>query len=417
MRRTPPAPTLLLAALLVPPAGAQCEPQKLVASAGGPGEWLGHDVALSGRHLLAGAPGEPGATGAALLFQRRGASWVEVARLVPPDALPGERWGEVVALRGDVAAVGSAVTEGVWVFERGPGGWEPVTRLRPSTEAGSAFGGELALGEGVIFAGAPGADPRGTDSGALHVFARGTSGWSEVEVLWPADGSANDRFGSAVSCSDGLVLAGAWGDGDEYYHSGSAYVFRVEGGRWRQSAKLVAGDGPTSYYFGDAVAISGSTAVVGAWGDDDQGVVSGSAYVFERRPEGWVQTAKLLASDGQPLDFFGWSVGIAGDTVLVGAYRDDDLGESSGAVVRFVRRAGRWWEGGKLLDPGGDPYDYFGYSLALDGGTAAIGAHLDDDVGLEGGAVHVFDLGDCPELHVDPAAPAPAAGALRPRSR
>lgn len=392
MQRTLSFLLLLLATSLATPLDGQGRPAKLLPSGGSAGDWFGYDVALSGQRLLVGVPEDYGGLGGGVVYERRDGGWVETARLDAPDAAPGERWGTRVALSGGVAVLGAPQAEAAWVFELDAASWRPAARLRPPSDAGSEFGAELAVGDDRIFVGAPGADVRAQDSGALHVFGRSDGGWSELQMLWPVDGTARDRFGSALSVSGAQLLCGAWGDGDERSYSGSAYVFTNAGGGWRQTAKLVASDGPTSYYFGDALAISESTAVIGAWGDDDQGVVSGSAYVFERRSEGWVQTAKLLASDGEELDFYGWSVALSGETILVGAFRDDDQGESAGAAYVIRRDGSGWREAEKLVAPAGDPYDYFGYALALEGRSAVLGAYLDDDMGREAGAAYVFTI-------------------------
>ena len=103
----------------------------------------------------------------------------------------------------------------------------------------------------------------------------------------------------------------------------------------RQVAKLTASDGATGDMFGWSVAISGTTAIVGASRDDDRGKYSGSAYVFEKSGNMWSQVAKLTASDGAAEDWFGWSVAISGTTAIVGAYGDDDRGENSGSAYVF----------------------------------------------------------------------------------
>ncbi len=136
------------------------------------------------------------------------------------------------------------------------------------------------------------------------------------------------------------MVIGAAGDDDLGFQSGSAYVFeRDHGGteNWGQVTKLLASDGEEGDFFG-SVAISGNTMVVGANLDNDNGFVSGSAYIFDRDQEGinnWGQVTKLLASDGAVEDFFGFEVAISGDTVIIGAQNDDDNGINSGSSYIF----------------------------------------------------------------------------------
>ena len=162
-----------------------------------------------------------------------------------------------------------------------------------------------------------------------------------------------------------------------------------------QNTKLLATDGAAYDSFGWSVAISGDTMVVGAYQDDDKGVWSGSAYVFTRDTSGWTQCAKLLASDGAVGDYFGRSVAISGDTVVVGAYSDGDKGNNSGSAYIFTRDAAGsltsgWTQHAKLLASDGAANDYFGYSVAIDGDTVVVGAYQDDDNGSSSGSAYVF---------------------------
>ncbi len=124
--------------------------------------------------------------------------------------------------------------------------------------------------------------------------------------------------------------------------------------------KVLAADGDSSDYFGWSVSISGETAIVGAYQDDDHGSDSGSAYIFVRNGEQWVEQAKLTAADGASDDYFGYTVSISGDTAIVGAYDDDDHGSDSGSAYIFVRNGEQWVEQAKLTAADGASYDYFG---------------------------------------------------------
>ena len=157
--------------------------------------------------------------------------------------------------------------------------------------------------------------------------------------LTASDGAASDYFGADVSISEDYIIVGASHDDDNGSESGSAYIFERTGSGWIQLAKLTASDGAASDLFGCAVSISGDYAIVGANGDDDNGSGSGSAYLFEKPIGGWVdvtETAKLTASDGAASDFFGAAVGIFGDYAIVGASHDDDNGSRSGSAYVFL---------------------------------------------------------------------------------
>ncbi len=160
------------------------------------------------------------------------------------------------------------------------------------------------------------------------MFTRSGTTWTQQAKLTAADGAAGDQFGYSVAISGDTVVITANADDNDVngIDSGSAYVFTRSGTTWSQQAKLTAADGASRDWFGVRVAISGDTAVITADADDDDvnGVDSGSAYVFTRSGTTWYQQAKLTAADGAAVDLFGYSVALSGDTAVIGAARDDD---------------------------------------------------------------------------------------------
>jgi len=216
---------------------------------------------------------------------------------------------------------------------------------------------------------------------------------TEDAKLTALDAAFNDRFGNSVSISGDTAIVGAFGDDDGGIVSGSAYVFTRSGTIWTQQAKLTASDAAASDFFGASVSLSGDTAIVGAHLDDDGGDRSGSAYVFVKPAGGWVdstQTAKLTASDATAFDFFGSSVSILGDTIIVGANGNDDAGSNSGSAYVFVKPAGGWADStqtAKLTASDAAANDSFGDSVSILGDTAIVGA---DQTLIDPGSAYVF---------------------------
>ncbi len=208
--------------------------------------------------------------------------------------------------------------------------------------------------------------------------------------------SSADGFGESVSISGNAIIVGASGVADYGIVSGAAYIYELDAGtgNWVEQ-KLLASDSASGDYFGKSASISGDTVIIGAHGNDDLGSMSGSAYIFVRDSGTgvWAQQKKLLASDGVTFDFFGRSVSISGDTVIVGAAYDDDNGDSSGSAYIFVRDSGTgvWTEQQKLTAADGVAEDYFGYSVAINGDTAIVGAYNDYDAnGNYVGSAYIF---------------------------
>ncbi|MCH7545792.1 MAG: hypothetical protein IID30_05240 [Planctomycetes bacterium] len=205
--------------------------------------------------------------------------------------------------------------------------------------------------------------------------------------LLPKDSAASDRFGESVATNGAIAIIGARSNDDNGDNSGSAYIFDISTGQ--QLFKLLPNDGAAFDNFGISVAISGTTAIVGAFGDDDNGEASGSAYLFDTTTG--LQLAKLLPTDGATIAFFGWSVGISGDTAIVGADRDSNNGSQSGSAYLFDTLTGLQI-GAKLLPNDGASGDIFGYSVAISSTTAIVGAQGDNDNGSVSGSAYLFDI-------------------------
>ncbi len=381
------------------------ETQKLLASDADALDSFGGSVAISGDTLVVGAHRDGTAginAGSTYLFERdQGGSnhWGEFLELTAIDAANGDRFGWSVAINGDTVVIG-AYGEGIggsaYIFDRnqgGPGHWRQVTKVIASDAASSDFfGWSVAISGGTIVVGARNDDDAGSSSGSAYVFERnegGVDSWGEIAKLTAADADVGDLFGESVAVSGDTIIVGAYlSDGDAGRDSGSAYVFeRNEGGvnHWGEVAKLAASDAILAAGFGFSVAISGDTIIVGANSDDAAGSNSGSGYVFERDQGGadsWGEIAKLIASDATERDQFGNSVSISGDTIVVGAFLDDDVDLDSGSAYVFERDQGgpgNWGEVTKLTAADGASGDELGISVSTSGDTVVVGAHQDDD--------------------------------------
>ena len=204
--------------------------------------------------------------------------------------------------------------------------------------------------------------------------------------LLPSDGATNDRFGFSVSISGDTVVVGAHWNDDNGPDSGSAYIFVRSGATWSEQAKLTASDGSAGDRFGTRVAISGDTVAVGAEDDDPIiGTDCGKVYVFVRSGTTWAEQAQLTASDAAAGALFGWNVAVLGDTIVVGAPNDVENGVDSGSVYIYTRSGIVWTEQAKLTASDGDAGDLFGVGVDISGDTIAVGAR-----GGESAYVYVY---------------------------
>lgn len=215
----------------------------------------------------------------------------------------------------------------------------------------------------------------------------------ENTKLVASDGDAGDGFGSAVSINGDYAIIGASADRiNGNNNQGSAYIFVRQGNTWVQQAKIAAADGSADDGFGNSVAISGDYAVVGARAHNTNGNLDqGAAYVFLRSGNNWIQNAKLVANDGASGDQFGSRVKISGNDIVVGA-ASDDIGASAnqGSAYVFVRNGTNWVQQAKLVASDGAANDFFG-NVSISGDYVVVGAPGDDiGASVDQGSAYVF---------------------------
>ena len=382
---------------------AWAETTKLLPADGSTTDRFGLPVSLSGNRVLIGSKGDDDdgtRSGSAYVFDFDGAAWSETRKLRPAGNSAGDRFAVSVSLSGDRALVGAAFDNNngtdsgsAYVFGFDGTAWSETSKLLPSDgEAGDRFGSSVSLSGDRALVGSAFDGDNGFESGSAYVFNFDGSDWNESAKLRPVDGASRDEFGRSLSLFGDRALIGAAFDDDNGSSSGSTYVFDFDGLAWNETAKLLPIDGSAIDYFGSSVSLFGNRALVGALRDTDNGIDSGSAYVFDFDGTAWTETTKLLPADGAEGDFFGSSVSLSGDRGLVGAFRDDDNGTDSGSAYVYEFDGTDWSETGKLLATDGASGDEFGGALSLSGDRALIGAAFDDDNGNDSGAAYVFDF-------------------------
>ena len=300
-----------------------------------------------------------------------------------------------IVLRALIATTGACCAfAGMTTPARGQCTWEEIARVGASDAAElDTFGSAVAMSGDTALVGAPGNDDVDSASGSAYVFVRTAGAWTEQAKLVASDAAAMDAFGTSVAIDGDTAVVGAISDDDGGSASGSAYVFVRAAGVWTQQGKLTASDAAADDAFGATVAVSGDTILIGAWGDDEPLAFQvGSAYVFVRTAGVWTQQAKLTASDAVGQEYFGKSVALSGNTALIGAFGDDHAGgNGAGSAYVFVRNGAAWAQQAKLTASDAAASDQFGISVAVSGDTAVIGAVLDDHAGgVDAGSAYVF---------------------------
>ena len=403
--------------------------QKLWAPNGATYDEFGRAVAIGGDTLVIGAPGHNQSAGSAYVFVRSNGVWTMQKELTAPGAKARAQFGGSVALSGDTIAVGewngdAGLTKPgagrCLVFIRAGTNWMPqATLLASDAQVGDQLGWSVALSGNTLIAGAPGSDTveNPKEPGAAYVFTRTGTVWSQQQKLTAADAGVGDHFGYAVGLSGETAVVGAprnkIGASDD---QGAAYVFTRAGAVWSQQQQLLAADGGAGDLFGLSVAVSGQTAAVGAPGRDGD---TGVAFAFVRSGTVWSQQRKFAAVPGQPLDIFGASVSISGETVLASApllprgpaaQSIGQLGKEpqarelfgfpsiapasyglihpQGTVGVFTRTGASWTQEARLMGQNAPEIEeFFGSVVAISGDTAVVSA---PSYRIQVGGVFVF---------------------------
>lgn len=474
-------PALLMIVCLAGDGGAQVpaaswkQAASIAASNKGEGDQFGFAVALSrdGNTLAVGAPLESSSatgingkqaddslfsSGAVYVYTRAGNGWPQQAYVKPSNTGENDQFGFAVALSADgntmaVSAVyedsgakgingnqtdnSIAQSGAVYIFTRNGNSWTQQAYIKASNtgekEDGDTFGFSVSLsGDGNTLAvGAPSEDSAATEingnqtdnsasgAGAVYVFLRGGSAWTQQAYVKSPTARANALFGYSVSLdSTGNTLAAAAFDEDG--GKGALHIFTRGGGAWSHQARLQASNAERQDSMGTWVAISddGNTVVAGALDEDslltgvnpgnlganDQATdtSAGATYVFVRTGSVWAQQAFIKASNSGKEDWFGVRVALSGDgnTLVatapnedsaskgIGGNQKDDSADEAGAAYVFNRTGTEW--GSSLYFKGADnkKFDECGSSVALsrDGRTMAVGARFANTVG----AVYIF---------------------------
>lgn len=433
-----------------PTSGGGCtwdEALKRIAADGTATDNYGISVDIDGDWAVVGAHWEDDGPannnrGAVYIYRRIAANnWNFERKITPADGLLQDLFGESVAIianGGDPVvvagarwhdnSVASSQQGAVYVYRKNRGGtdnWGQVKKLVASdATTGDEFGASVDIDGEVIVVGAPNEDNGGfSNNGAVYFFVRdqgGSENWGQSAQRRANDPATNDMFGASVgythiSGSEGYAIVGARMNDQLGAESGGAYIFRRSTG-FLQMQKLTALDAAAGDQFGVSVGIDGTTAVVGSYLDNDLGLQSGAAYVYDLLGGSWSFTEKLTASDGAAYDQFGYAVDVDGNNVIVGARYDNTR---EGSFYLYNRNNGGSDAWGEVIrrDPSdGGTFDQFATCLAISGSTVIVGAPK-HNIGANNdqGAVYFFDAG-CPDPQARPSGGIQVADRAQPKS-
>lgn len=409
-------------ALVVPPVRTWlAEGTALPPSVPAMGDEYGWSAVIEGDVIAVGAPyhdelGED--TGAVFIFERIDGEWLETAYILPPFPDPLGWFGRWLAIGDGRIVIGAPYEDGraldgsriddsgvAYVYEKVDGEWTRTGTLLPQVASwGASFGWSVAI-SGDRIAVSAWEDPlMGEETGSVTTFTQHKGLWRAEAVIQPAAGSQRMMFGRDIELQDNVLVVGAPGDDTIAEDAGAVYVWHFYGGEWNFAGKLLASDGIAHDRLGSQVALRLPWLASGAYDHDDPFWSAGATYVW-KLDNLWDFHSKVEASDMQPGDWFGYSVDIQGDYMVVGAPHraHPETGTyRSGAAYTFELIDNKWVEVG-VLGPvdaveAGESAE-FGWVTEIHGATAVVGAWLADTAagGKDAGAAAVYEIPTEPE--------------------
>ncbi|NBW80128.1 hypothetical protein EBR21_00085 [bacterium] len=311
-------------------------------------------------------------SGAAFVYRRVGSNWSQEAYIKAANGDANDSFGNAVSISGDTIAIGA---------------------MHESSA------------ESVITNGSSASSSNGaSDSGAVYVYRRSGSNWSQEAFIKPSNSDADDWFGQSVALSGETLVVGSPSEdssqnnvsngqpastNNSSTNSGAAYVFRRNGSKWTEEAYLKATNAAANDEFGRSVSISGETIVVGT----PVRAGTGAAYIFGRSGNSWSQEAYVTAVNANNGDAFANALAVSGDTLVVGAYLEDAAQNTitngttasnnntyydSGAAYVYRRSGNAWTQEAYIKAVNPDWYDSFGFSVAISGNALAVGAPYEE---------------------------------------
>ncbi|MBL4591591.1 MAG: hypothetical protein JKY96_06480 [Phycisphaerales bacterium] len=379
---------------LVAPAMGQVinEDFKIVADDAATGDIFGVSVAIGAGVVVVGAHQDSdNGTDSGAVYVFDASTGAQLRKITPADGSGGDNFGWSVAIDDEgILAIG-ARGDGDNGFQSGSAylfnalsGAQIFKLLPDDGDDRDDFGWSISITSGVVAVGARGDEDNGADSGSVYLF--NASNGAQIAKILADDGAALDEFGTSVAIGEGVLAVGAVGNDANVFGGGSAYLFDV--GTLVQLGRLVPDDPGAFDEFGSSIAVGSGMVAVGAQSDADNGLFSGSAYLFDISTRD--QLHKVLPDDGILNSFFGYSISIDSGIVAVGAYLSpvDGLGQGAGSAYLFDAASGI--QVAKLLPTDGLADDRFGNSISIKSGSVAVGSWFDDDAGVSSGSVYLF---------------------------
>ncbi|EKE06501.1 MAG: hypothetical protein ACD_18C00347G0026 [uncultured bacterium] len=404
--------------------------------------FFGDSVDISGTYMVAGNINDNikgDYAGSIYIYQLNNDDWNQQQKIVPTDLKAHDRFGVSVSIDNDYIAVGSRFGDGVsqdsgavYIYKKINNTWQLYQKIFAEDGEGTdEFGTSVFLEGSRLVVGAVGDDDKALNAGAVYVFSQDSHGiWTKEEKILPSDGRKGDNFGASVSLSGNLIAVGSPFSDKGGLNAGASYVYSLKTNAcgfvfsklikscsvdstydWVEKQKLLPSNLASGDNFGHSVVIDGDYVVVGVPYSSKRGLLNGLVYVFrlDNVQNYFVQQVELYNNDFSSADYFGFSLDMYNDTLVVGAINHinsyGQSGFSSGSVYVFHKQEEGvytfWTQESELRPSDGHNEDYFGQSVAIDNSLVVVGSPLSDSDIIDSGAIYYYDIShkiDLPEF-------------------
>jgi len=299
------------------------------------------------------------------------------------DTMPsaGDLFGGSVSMSGDYAIAGAYSNDetnanqgSASIFQSKVNGWELIQKIvDPDGAADDQFGRSVSISGNYALVGSNGDDDSFQNQGSACIYQFNGSNWEFMQKLIDLDGGENDNFGFSVSLSGNFAIIGSFQDDEIFENQGSASIYEFNGNSWEFIQKITDPEGANGDYFGLTVSLSDSVAIIGSQYDNQS---KGSACIFRNDGSTWQWTQKITDLNGAAGDYFGKAVSVSGNYAIVSSYADD-IGsqQDQGSASLFYYDGNSWIWLEKKSNPNGAAYDYFGHSVSISGNYVIVGTY------------------------------------------
>lgn len=384
---------------------AQIDEINILPNNGASNDVFGSAVDISGDFLVSGAPlknnGNQSNTGEVYIYEKSGADWNLMTSITASDREADDRFGTSVAIDGNRVVVGAPFdddiansTGAVYIFEYDGTNWNEITKLTdPALQANDEFGHDVSINGDWIAIGVPKDDDLNANSGAVWMYEFDGTNWTYHSTLTSAFTEFGEElFGYSVSVNGARLAVGSPLDDDAATDAGNAFIYDYDGTNWNFTEKLVPSDGGNSFSFGFDLELDQDQVIVGAYGGNPNLLSAGAAYIYQFDGSNWNEQQIIFSNDATADDWFGYKVGIDGETAIMSAINDDDNGTSSGSVYVYRWDQTEWIQEFKVISNDGNNGDEYGNAIAIDDLDFIVGAYKRDISGSNSGKGYAYSL-------------------------